>query len=65
MSEELNGKSLDGGYVNHALSGSGLDLAHSNGSANSYDRVHRDIHGSSDFVCEYYLSLFFFIFLFK
>ena len=48
---------LSGGYINHALSGSrgSLDLVHTNGSQslqNSH-RAHREIQGSSDFICNY------------
>ncbi|XP_011496529.1 PREDICTED: sodium-independent sulfate anion transporter [Ceratosolen solmsi marchali] len=53
MSEELNGKSLEGGYVNHALSESGLDLTHPesrHGTPSVYNRGQRDVLGSSDFV---------------
>ncbi|XP_023247492.1 sodium-independent sulfate anion transporter isoform X2 [Copidosoma floridanum] len=46
--EIMNGKGLDGGYVNHALSESTADLA-ANGSAKSY-KSQRELHGSSDFV---------------
>lgn len=53
MSEEINGKSLEGGYVNHALSESGLDLVNPeppHSLENNYDRTQRETLGSSDFV---------------
>ena len=48
---------ISGGYINHALSGSGgsLDLVHPNGSQilqNSH-KTHREIQGSSDFICKF------------
>lgn len=58
MCDEIKyGKALEGGYVNHALSESGLDLTQTNGSHDAY-KSHRDILGSSDFVCEYIESHF-------
>lgn len=49
--KELNGcKGLEGGYINHALSETDLD--------HSFSYNHREINGSSDFVCKFLFNLF-------
>ena len=47
MSDSIIDKRMEGGYINHGLSGS-MDLSDSNGN-NNYEKSYE---GSSDFVCK-------------
>ncbi|KAJ8665258.1 hypothetical protein QAD02_006920 [Eretmocerus hayati] len=52
MNSEMNSKNLHGGYINHGLNESELDLSNSNSTSQFQDsfKSKRDIHGSSNFV---------------
>lgn len=55
MSDEILGKGMEGGYINHGLCHSGLDLSKSNGASEFYSISNEksefaEIQGSSDFV---------------
>lgn len=56
MSDEIIGKGIEGGYINHGLCHSGLDLTKSNGASEFYSSNEKsefaEIQGSSDFVCK-------------
>lgn len=52
VSGELNGNGLEGGYINHALSESCLDISSDSRDLSNRYKSNRDMLGSSDFVCE-------------
>lgn len=54
VSDEMNGSGLEGGYINHALSESCLDISNNTHNLCNRYKSNRDMLGSSDFVCKYY-----------